>query len=125
MSVLVRGGRSLHAWVPELRALGGQTSGYRHVAVERDVLWDLVERIDSAPRLRVAAAVALSSSLDDLGRRRLRVAAEGMGAPKMRVALEAVATGSAPFEHLLADAEREERACDERDEGAARLVNRA
>jgi hypothetical protein len=93
-SVLDRGDRTIDAWRTRLRAIGeGSNAGPREAPVPHEKLWRIVEDPRSAERARVAAAVALSSKLDDGGRSRLRVAAEGTAEPRLRVALESVAQG--------------------------------
>lgn len=79
-------------WVRQLRALGGGGRlDHRTAPVDRDELWRAALDPEREPTLRAAAATALGPTLDDEGRQRLRIAAQGTASKKLRVALEAVA----------------------------------
>jgi hypothetical protein len=81
-------------WVRHLRALGaGTLATHRVAAVVPETLWRIVEDPSMRAKERAAAAVALSGSLDEEAKGRLRVAAQATAEPKLRVALEAVADG--------------------------------
>jgi hypothetical protein len=56
------------------------------------VPWRTVEDPASDRRRRAGTAVALRESLDEVGRVRLRVAAAASASPRLRVALEKVAS---------------------------------
>ena len=91
-SSLGRASRSIVEWVASLRAsIGGATTFRSGARLGASQLWGVVEDPQMSPARRAAAAVALGPRLDDAGRARLRVAAEGTVAPKLRVALEAAA----------------------------------
>lgn len=89
-TALLREGRPIAEWVESLRTLRDRVQTFREgSALEQ--LWGILEDVNAAPEERAAAAVALSQSLDDEGRERVRVAARATGAPKLRIALEAAA----------------------------------
>ena len=62
-------------------------------AVPVEVLWRVVEDPTAATTARAGAAFALRSTLDDDGKARLRIVADACAAPKLRVALDELATG--------------------------------
>jgi hypothetical protein len=89
------GGRSVQEWSKALGAVGGADAGdYRSAAVPPSELWRIVLDPSSVAGVRAGAAVALRRSLDDEGRARMRVAADESASPKIRVMLEAVASGA-------------------------------
>jgi hypothetical protein len=115
--LLERGGRSLDEWLEGLRQLASALPSFRDAAAGVDDLWQVLERPNSLPEHRAAAAAALAPSLDVEGRRRLRVAAELSSVPQVRVALEAAAKGDdAGLRAALEDLELEGEA--EADEAA-------
>jgi hypothetical protein len=69
---------------------------YRVPSVSRDQLWSLVEGSTSDAPTRTAAAEALSLHLDAAERTRLRLAAARCAEPRLRLALESLATPDAP-----------------------------
>jgi hypothetical protein len=69
---------------------------FRRGDVDAARLWQTVEDGGVDAERRAAAAVALSRSLDDEGKKRLRVAAGASAEPKLRVALEAAAEEDEP-----------------------------
>lgn len=89
-SALERGERDVGSWLGALRDLSRGT-GYR-AAVQREDLVFVVEDARQAPRVRVAAAVALGAA-DPHERARLRIAAESSSLPELREALDAVIEG--------------------------------
>lgn len=90
---LARGSRDLAGWLGALRALGIRAKAtLRDADVDSDALWTLASGSNVAPDVRVGAAVALAARGDE-ERTRLRVAAETMAEPRLRVALEAAAAG--------------------------------
>ncbi len=92
LSLPTRTSGPITQWVDELRGLLN-ASGYRDGAPPNpDQLWRVVEDPRSDEATRAAAAVALSPALNDQGKHRLRVAAQATAAPRLRVALESVAT---------------------------------
>lgn len=98
-----RGGRSVGAWREALAALGqggAYRSGDERAAAER-----VLDDPAASPEARVGAAVALARA-DDAGARRVRVAAEGVASPALRVALARAAEGEIE-EAALEEAERE------------------
>jgi hypothetical protein len=108
---VARRGRSPAEWLRALRAIGsGAGADHRTAPVPSDVLWRLVEDDAATPETRAGAAVALSGSLDDAGRARLRIAAEKAVVPRLRVAIEAAAAGGdgPAVEEALAELEAEE-----------------
>lgn len=73
------------------RASAGGTD-YRMPAVSRDALWSLVEGSGVSGRARTAAAEVLAQTSGESERARMRVAAERCADPKVRVALEELAS---------------------------------
>ncbi len=109
-AMLARGGRTASAWVEKLRSIGaGANAGPRTAPLARDRLFRIVEDPQAKATDRVAAAVALSAEIGDRDRDRLRVAAEAVAAPRLRVAIEAAAgDDGARSEEILAEIEVEE-----------------
>jgi hypothetical protein len=83
------------AWVLAARELTAQSFDYRAARVPDEQLWRIVESPRAERDARMGAAVALGRELDDGGRRRLRVAADGCVEPRLRSALDLIATDSA------------------------------
>ncbi len=107
--LVARGGRSVEEWIHALQALGGgDGGGYRAPAVPDGELWRILEDPGSDASARAGAAVALRAGLDDEGRSRLRIAAGGSASPKVRIALQAVASDAAETELARALAECED-----------------
>jgi hypothetical protein len=89
---LARGGRTMSAWLHDLTVLGEVTAPFRGVAIPHEVLWGVVESPNSAPTVRVGAAILLRKTLKTAAQQRLRVAADACASGRTRVALEAVAS---------------------------------
>ena len=87
-----RGDRTTEAWLDDLARVN-EPATFRTPAVPVEVLWRVVEDPTAATTARAGAAFALRSSLDDEGKARLRVVADACAAPKLRVALDELATG--------------------------------
>jgi hypothetical protein len=87
-----RAGRETEAWLREIRAATDANASYRTAAVPPEELWRIVEDAAAAPTARAGAAAALRDVLDDPGRVRLRAAADACAGPRLRVALETVAS---------------------------------
>jgi hypothetical protein len=101
---LARGGRSIDAWVRDLRAMGEAGDAYRAASVPAEELWRVVEDPSVPAAARAGAAVALQSSLDGAARERLAAASSVTASPKVRVAIEsAAATDEAALARALAD----------------------
>ncbi len=86
-----------------LRELGTDADGsYRSSSLPRERLWALVEDDAAAPATRARAAAALSGSLANEDRERLRIAADATVSPRLRIALDAVQNDddAALAEHL-------------------------
>src|SRR5262249_62187220 len=66
-------------------------AGLRSAAVPDEELWRVIEDPTAPMDARAGAAAAIGRDLDEAGRTRLRVAAAACAAPKLRVALSAVA----------------------------------
>ena len=91
-AALARGGRSARAWVKDLAAMaeaGG--TGYRASALPRETLWRIALDPNETEELRIGASLTLRTELDDVGRTRLRSAAEASASPRVRVALAGAA----------------------------------
>ncbi|HEY1957955.1 MAG TPA: hypothetical protein VGH28_20180 [Polyangiaceae bacterium] len=91
-SLLARAGRPFDEWMRALEGVTRPAGGYRIASVPAEKLWRVVEDPAADPTARAGAAAALSGSLDDDGRTRLRVLAENAVHPHVRVALEAIAS---------------------------------
>ena len=91
-SLVARGSRPVDEWIRALRDVTKAAAGYRVAAVPEEKLWRVVEDPAADPSARAGAAAALSGSLDDDARARLRALAENAVHPRVRVALDAVAS---------------------------------
>lgn len=89
-AILVRGARSPGDWVKALRELVPQGAQYRR-AIDHARLWTIVENPALIAELRVAAAIALSTTFDDEARARLRAVARGTSIRALRDALSRIA----------------------------------
>ena len=90
--VFARAGRETDAWLREVAGATDQNASYRTPAVPPEELWRIVEDTAAPATARAGAAAALRHDLDYDGRVRLRAAADACAAPRLRVALETVAT---------------------------------
>ena len=100
--------RATKEWVASLRD-PGRMETFRRGELDAAQLWRIVEDGDVEPRRRAAAAIALSTSLDDAAKTRLRVAASTSAEPKLRVALEAAADDDEPAMARAIDRMRRKR----------------
>jgi hypothetical protein len=94
---------SVAEWITRLRGLAND-AGFRALAISPQRLWEVLENRDARPEARIAAVVALAPTLDDAGRARVRVVAETVATPHVRVALETATqqdADSAELERLL------------------------
>ncbi len=109
---LARGGRTPAEWLTALRGLGaGAGSSLRRAHIDPDRLWSIVEDPSAAPAARAGAAAALASSASKEERTRIRVAAETIAEPRLRIAVEKAADESTSEAELAqALAEIDERA---------------
>jgi hypothetical protein len=87
--------RATKEWVASLRD-PQHVETFRRGELDAAQLWRIVEDGDVEPAHRAAAAIALSHSLKDDDKARLRVAASASAEPKLRVALEAAADDDEP-----------------------------
>lgn len=85
---LCRGSRATERWLGDLRRLA--QGDYRRGAPHPDQLWRVVEDGSADASARAAAARLLPTS-DETDRRRLRLAADNVAAPRLRVALQTMA----------------------------------
>lgn len=93
-ALLERHERDIPAWIAALRAIGsGANQDHRTAPVVPEKLWRIVEDPAATATARAGAAVALSTAIDEGGKKRLAAAAEAVAAPKLRVALDAAAKG--------------------------------
>jgi len=88
--------RSVAEWVASVRKGDGVRTFRDGAPLDDAQLWRVVEDGGVDHAQRAAAAIALSRSLDDVARARLRVAAGASAEPKLRVALEAAAEEDEP-----------------------------
>ena len=113
-ALLARQARTVGDWVQSLRAIGsGAHVDHRTAPVAPERLFRIVEDPSLTASARAGAAVALGASLDAGGKVRLQGVAEATAAPKLRIAIEAAASGddAALIEALSAiEGEAEKRA---------------
>jgi hypothetical protein len=113
-ALLARQARSVTDWVQSLRAIGsGAHVDHRTAPVAPERLFRIVEDPSLTASARAGAAVALGASLDAGGKARLKGVAGATAAPKLRIAIEAAASGddAALIEALSAiEGEAEKRA---------------
>jgi hypothetical protein len=98
-ALLDRGDRSVGDWITYLRSVGvGANVTLRSAPLLPERLWRIVESASAKPADRAAAAVALAATGED--RTRLRVAADAVVEPKLRVALATAANTDVDDEAL-------------------------
>lgn len=104
---LARGSRTPMEWLTALRGIGaGAGTGLRTAHIALDRLWSIVEDPSAAPAARAGAAAALGSSASKQERARIRLAAETIAEPRLRVAVEKAAdeaTAEAELAEALAE----------------------
>jgi hypothetical protein len=94
-AALACAGRRPRLWVEALRALSPHGSHYRQgLGLDLERLWIIVENPAVETELRAGAAIAIASSLDGTNRDRLRDIASAAVEPRLRVALESVASAA-------------------------------
>lgn len=92
-ALLKRGERNRDEWMQEMSRLGaGDTLGYRAMAIPRERLWAVAENPSADPSAREGAALALRARLDEDERKRLASIAQKSASPRLRVAMDAVAS---------------------------------
>ncbi len=109
-----RGERTGSDWLEALRRVGsGAAASYRGASVNIEKLSRLLDNPQSKLSARAAAAVMLAAAGDTTAAAKLRIAAEALVDPRVRVALENVADETAVAEALEAleesDHERQSR----------------
>ncbi|MBL8685076.1 MAG: hypothetical protein JNK05_38220 [Myxococcales bacterium] len=97
----VRGQRSTADWLNALRNIFDAGDNLRAPAHTEESAWRVVLDTSASDDARVGAAAAIALNADDRSRERLRAVAETVADNRVRVALEAAATGD---EAALADA---------------------
>jgi hypothetical protein len=95
------GARTYDAWIEALRELS-RDGHYRAAALPPEELWRVLEDPAAETSARAGAAMALRESLDAEGRARLRVAGAASASPRVRVALDAIASSDADDAELRA-----------------------
>lgn len=100
-ALLGRGSRDVKDWIAMLRSIGAGASSFRTAALAPERLLRVVEDPTAEASVRAAAAVALGAAPDAESRSRLRLVAQSVAAPRVRVAIERAAEG-APEEELEA-----------------------
>lgn len=100
---LVRGAGTVAEWRDRIEAAGrpAATSGYRSDATPNEALWRVLEDEDAPREARAGAALALRRHLDEDGRTRMRVVAEGCASPTLRIALDAALDEESPEARVL------------------------
>ena len=102
--VLARGDRTVADWIRHLRGVGAGAVGLRTPAIPSDVFLRVVEDSKAAPIDRASAAVAAIASGGDDVKQRVRIAADTTVSPKLRVALERIASDDEENEAYLLEA---------------------
>ncbi len=105
-----RGERTNSEWLEALRRVGGgATASYRGAPVNIEKLSRLLDNPQSRLSARAAAAVMLAAAGDKTAGAKLRIAAEALVDPRVRVALENIAEDKAVAEALetLEEVDRE------------------
>ena len=93
-SMLARGGRTPSDWLASLRSMVAKREGRMRAApVLDDQLWALLSDPSTSPSARAGAAVVLASHSDEGTREKLRIAAQSIASPKLRIVLETAAEG--------------------------------
>lgn len=94
-SLLARNGRTAADWLRGMRALSaGANADHRTAPVDPANVWRVLEDPSADASARVGAAAMLAATADTGDRTRLRVAAEAIAAPPIRVAIGALADGA-------------------------------
>jgi hypothetical protein len=83
------------AWVRGALEVTEEDCDYRRSRVPGERLWRIVENPRADREVRTGAAIALVRRLDPSGRDRLRAAAQGCAEPRLRTALDLLATDAA------------------------------
>jgi hypothetical protein len=115
-SALERGGRTIEAWTRDLRALV-RPAGFREASVPQDDLEQMLEDPTASFEQRLGAAIALGGKGAAEAEQKIRAAAQASAHPKLRIALESLASGAdaakeveAVLEAEAAEAEESARA---------------
>ena len=99
----------LWAWAPPLPIAAKAEGMFRESPILPERLWQVIEDAKADISARAAAAIALSRTMSEQDRSRLRIAARATAAPKLRIALEAAAQDDeARMVEALSDMEPEE-----------------
>ncbi len=92
-ALVARGRQKRSEWLDALAKLARREGGYRDAVVRPEDLLRIVEDPRASEDARAGAAFVLRTTADDDMKARVRVAAEASASPKLRVALDATATG--------------------------------
>jgi hypothetical protein len=92
-------------WLADIASLRSGAPQYRESAMRDEDLWEIVESSSAPEDARAAAALLLRGDEEDApARARLRIAADAIVSPKLRVAIEAAASSDvAAAEDALED----------------------
>ncbi len=88
-ALLDRRDRTIPQWIAMLKGVGAGAATLRTAAIDTERLWHLLESAGAPPKQRAAAAIALSSCDEQDAKARIRIAANAVAEPKLRVVLEA------------------------------------
>lgn len=100
-ATIARAERTGAEWLEALRDVGlGVGASYRRAATDAEALARLLDDPRAKPSNRAAAAIVLSVLGDQTATSKLRVAAKTMASPRVRIALENVASETAVAEAL-------------------------
>jgi len=109
LTALHRGQRDLAGWRRDMAALlaGG---GFRRAAISAEDLQEVLDDPAASGEQKLGAALALRGAGGAMDRERVRIAAVASARPKLRVALEKVATDEEEPEEAIAEALAESEA---------------
>jgi hypothetical protein len=88
-----RGGRTLEAWVEDVRRAAAGNTTYRVPALPREILFTVAFDEAQAPAVRVGAVLAVAPELDEATREQMRSAARKAASTEVRYALAAAGHG--------------------------------
>ena len=108
-AMLGRGAESVERWRDRLRRIVAPETGYRGESVPVETLLDTASDASVGVETRVGAAMAIGLGHDEVAKRELRAAIEGLANERLRIALEGAARGEADEEALAALVEEEAR----------------
>jgi hypothetical protein len=93
-AMLARRGRDAAEWLRTMRAMAmGANADHRTAPIVPARVWQVLEDPSAETSARVGAAALLATTASEAERTRLRVAAQAITAPQVRVAIDALVSG--------------------------------